>query len=70
MNRFLGLLLCLASLWLLYGLGMELFIAWYSGSEPELDLLAWIHVALQAVVNLAAAVLGWRLARGPRSRGA
>jgi|LakMenEpi03Aug12_release.lakeMendotaPanAssembly.Ray.scaffolds.fasta_scaffold1936991_2 hypothetical protein len=66
MKRALALLLCLASAWLIYGIAMELFIAWYSGTEADLGLLAWITLAAQAVVNLVAAMLAWRIFRGPR----
>lgn len=68
MKKLLGLLLCLASLWLAYGLCMEVFIAWYSGSEDQLDLRDWVHLALQVLVDLAAACFGWRLLRAKPSR--
>lgn len=66
MSRALALLLCLASTWLIYSSGMELFIAWYSDSEADLGLLAWVTLAAQIIVNLVAAVLAWRIVRRPR----
>lgn len=59
MRRVLALMLCLASAWLLYGLAIELFIHWYSGSEHEPPLLYWVDCGLQVAVNVVAMVLGW-----------
>lgn len=61
-------MLLLAAAWLLYGIGTELFIAWYSGSESDIGLREWITAAVQVAVNTAAAVLGWRIVRVPPSR--
>ena len=68
MKRALALLLCLASCWMLYETAVEIFIAWYSGIEPEFesDLRLWLALTAQSLVNLAAAVLGWRIFRGAR----
>lgn len=66
MKRILALLLCLASVWLLYGIAIEFFIAWYSGSEVKLGPLAQVTVAVQVLVDLAACVLSWRIFRAPR----
>jgi hypothetical protein len=66
MKRALALLLCVASAWLIYCTGTELFIAWYSGSEADIGLLAWVTLGVQVIVNLVAAVLAWRIVRGTR----
>lgn len=56
-----GFGLSLAAAWLLCATLAEAFVAWYSGTEVELELQGWIHLGLQAVVDLAACVLGWRI---------
>lgn len=66
MKRLLALLICVAAVWLLYSIGTEFFIAWYSGSELELDLRGQIQLALQLLVDVAALVLAWRVVRGAR----
>lgn len=55
---------CLAALWLLYGICAELFIAWYSGVEYEVGAFAWVAVLVQAGVNVFAICLAWRIVRG------
>lgn len=50
---------------MLYGLAMELFVAWYSGVEDQFDAMAamaWARFTTQAIVDLAALVLFGRLA--------
>jgi hypothetical protein len=54
---------CLSSAWLLYGIAVELFIAWYSGAEADLGSMAWTTITAQVVVNLAAIVLALRVVR-------
>lgn len=44
---------------------MEFLVAWYSGSESELDGFMQVHLALQVLVDLAALVLAWRSVGGP-----
>lgn len=68
MKRTAALLLCLASAWLLYGLAMELFLAYYNGVEDQLDAMAWARFATQAIVDLAALVLFGHLALPPPSQ--
>lgn len=45
MKRIAAFTICLAAAWLLYATGMELFIGWYSGAEPELGLREWATLA-------------------------
>ncbi len=66
MKRPLALLVCIASAWLIYGAGMELFIAWYSGTEINAGLMLWINLGVQGIVNLAAFALAWRIVRDGR----
>lgn len=70
MKRLLAVLICLAAVWLLYGIGMEFFLPYYSGTETELDLHMQVHLALQVLVDLAALVLAWRIVGGPRGAAA
>lgn len=65
MKRALALLVCMASAGLIYGTSMELFIAWYCGTEIALELLGWIILGVQVIVNLVAAALAWRIVRQP-----
>jgi len=68
MKRTAALLLCLAAAWMLYGLAMELFLAYYNGVEDQLDVMAWARFTTQAIVDLAALVLFGRLALRPASQ--
>lgn len=69
MQRAAALLLCLASAWMLYGLAMELCLAWYNGVADDYGAMAWARFATQAIVDLAALVLFAKLAwRRPSPR--
>lgn len=62
MTRAFAILVCVAATYLLYLTAMELFIAWYSGSEDQITLRAWIDVGVSTFVQLAAMAMAWRLA--------
>jgi hypothetical protein len=51
MKRLAAFALCLAAAWLIYEIGMELFIAWYSGVEADISLRSWVTMAIQVVVK-------------------
>lgn len=63
MTRAFAILVCVAATYLLYLTAMELFIAWYSGSEDQITLRAWIDVGVSTFVQLAAMAMAWQLAR-------
>ncbi|MBL8738544.1 MAG: hypothetical protein JNL12_19100 [Planctomycetes bacterium] len=68
MKRTAALLFCLAAAWILYSTVMEVFIAWYSGVEDQLDAGAWMKIVTFVVVSLAALVLFGHLALHPASQ--
>lgn len=68
LRRIAALAICLASLWVLYELAMELFIAWYSGSDLALGAGLWAVIVAQVGVDLAAMFLAWRVVRGRSCR--
>ena len=63
MTRAFAILVCIAATYLLYLTAMELFLAWYSGSEDQITLRAWIDVGVSTFVQLAALAMAWHLAR-------
>ena len=67
MKRILALVLCLAAVWLLYGLAVEHFIAWYGAVEMTADIgpWGWGTTAAQLVVCVGALVLAGRIVRAP-----
>jgi hypothetical protein len=46
----------LACLWVAWSAGMELFILWYSGSEPAASRAALVTLAILGVAALVAAI--------------
>lgn len=49
--------LCALALWNAYRLGVELFVAWYSGTDPELEPAVVVRAAIEAGLCVAAVVV-------------
>lgn len=49
------------ALWHAYGVGMEMFIAWYSGVDPAMTTARWLQATahLAVALGVAAAALCW-----------
>ena len=46
----------IACLWVAWSAGMELFLSWYSGVEPEASRAALVTLAILGVAALVAAI--------------
>lgn len=62
MQRAFAILVCIAATYSLYLTAMELFLAWYSGSEDQITLRAWIDVGVSTFVHVSALAMAWQLA--------